>query len=186
MSTEVYADPEDVYAFLLDFPRYANYSEYLREVRTVTGDGGPGTQYALTFAWWKISYTARSEVTGVDPPKRIDWEITKDIDAGGCWRVTPPEGVEGDENDGGETDAGGADAAGDAPCEVALEVEFDPSSASSDALDLPRLVSFDWVLKKAIPLIRGEAERVVERAVRDLEGSTRDVDLDVYVDSNRI
>ena len=176
--TEVYADPEEVYEFLLDFPRYANYSEYLREVRTVTGDGGPGTKYALTFAWWKISYTARSEVTGVEPPERIDWEITKDIDAGGCWRVTP---AASDED--GEADA--ADDEG-APCEVALEVEFDPGSASSDALDLPRLVSFDWVLKKAIPLIRDEAEQVVERAVQDLEGSTRDVDLDVYVDSDRI
>ncbi|WP_423997099.1 SRPBCC family protein [Halorubrum trapanicum] len=186
VSTEVYADPEEVYAFLLDFPQYANYSEYLREVRTVTGDGGPGTKYALTFAWWKISYTARSEVTGVDPPKRIDWEITKDIDAGGCWRVTAPERDDSDENGADETADGDPDATGDAPCEVALEVEFDPSSASPDALDLPRLVSFDWVLKKAIPLIKGEAERVVERAVQDLEGSTRDVDLDVYVDSDRI
>ncbi|ELZ60598.1 MULTISPECIES: SRPBCC family protein [Halorubrum] len=185
VSTEVYADPEEVYDFLLDFPRYANYSEYLSEVRTVTGDGGPGTRYALTFAWWKISYTARSEVTGVEPPRRIDWEITKDIDAGGCWRVTPPETGAGDEraSDGDATDDGPNT---DAPCEVALEVEFDPGSASSDALDLPRLVSFDWVLKKAIPLIRSEAERVVERAVRDLEGSSRDVDLDVYVDSDRI
>ena len=187
VSTEVYADPEEVYEFLLDFPRYANYSEYLREVRTVTGDGGPGTKYALTFAWWKISYTARSEVTGVEPPERIDWEITKDIDAGGCWRVTPSDdGDEGGAADETDDDDADTDASEDAPCEVALEVQFDPGSASSDALDLPRLVSFDWVLKKAIPLIRTEAERVVERAVQDLEGSTRDVDLDVYVDSARI
>ncbi len=188
MSTEVYADPEDVYAFLLDFPRYADYSEYLREVRTLEGEGGPGTRYALRFAWWKISYTAHSEVTGVEPPERIDWEITKDIDAGGCWRVTPaeaggdPDGADAD----GDTDADTRGDPTDDPCEVALEVEFDPGSASSDAIDLPALVSFDWVLKKAIPLIRGEAERVVERAVRDLEDSTRDVDLDVYVDSARI
>ena len=178
VSTEVYADPEDVYAFLLDFPRYANYSEYLREVRTIRGDGGLGTRYALTFAWWKVTYTAHSRVTGVDPPERIDWEITKDIDAGGCWRVTPVE------SDGG--DAAGDNADAGPTCEVALEVAFDPGSASSDVLDLPRLVSFDWVLKKAIPLIRTEAERVVERAVQDLEDSTRDVDLDVYVDSERI
>jgi hypothetical protein len=181
--TEVYADPETVYAFLLDFQGYAHYSEYLREVRTLAGDGGPGTRYALTFAWWKLTYTAHSRVTGVEPPERIDWEITKDIDAGGCWRVTPlgGDGADGTTGDGDET--GGSD---ESRCEVALEVEFDPSSASPDALDLPRLVSFDWVLKKAIPLIRGEAERVVERAVRDLEGSTRDVDLAVYVDSDRI
>ncbi|WP_435094009.1 SRPBCC family protein [Halorubrum sp. N11] len=183
VSTEVYADPEDVYAFLLDFPRYADYSKYLREVRTIQGDGGPGTRYALTFAWWKITYTAHSRVTGVEPPERIDWEITKDIDAGGCWRVTPRESAEDDVDD---PTADTASASVDHPCEVALEVEFDPGSASPDALNLPTLVSFDWVLKKAIPLIRGEAERVVERAVRDLEDSTRDVDLDVYVDSARI
>ena len=186
VNTEVYADPEDVYEFLLDFPGYARYSKYLDDVRTVQGDGGPGTRYALTFAWWKINYTAHSQVTGVDPPERIDWEITKDIDAGGCWRVTPLDA---------EHDAGDAGDAGDAPtdptddsprCEVALEVEFDPGSASPAALDLPRLVSFDWVVKKAVPLIRSEAERVVQRAVRDLEGSNRTVELDVYVDSKRI
>ena len=188
VSTEVYADPEDVYAFLLDFPRYADYSEYLREVRTLEGEGGPGTRYALTFAWWKITYTAHSRVTGVEPPERIDWEITKDIDAGGCWRVTPPgpdEAGDAAADEAGDPDADDGNPS-DRPCEVALEVEFDPGSASSDALDLPTLVSFDWVLKKAIPLIRGEAERVVERAVRDLEGSNRDVELDVYVDSARI
>ena len=162
--TTVRADSQEVYEFLLDFPRYARYTEYLRDVRTAAGDGGPGTRYALTFAWWKLTYTAHSQVTDIEPPERIDWQITKDIDASGCWRITPHEDS----------------------CEVALEVEFDPDSASPDALDLPRLVSFDWVLTKVIPLIRGEAERVVERAVRDLEGSTRDVDLDVYVDSERI
>ena len=191
VSTKVYADPQDVYAFLLDFPQYANYSEYLREVRTLQGDGGPGTRYALTFAWWKITYTAHSRVTGVDPPKRIDWEITKDIDAGGCWRVTPiaSDGDAVDQTDDADDQTDDADDQTDnaqPTCEVALEVEFDPGSASSDALNLPRLVSFDWVLKKAIPLIRTEAERVVERAVRDLEESTRDVELDVYVDSERI
>ena len=164
--TEVRQEPATVYEFLLDFPEYTRYSEYLREVRTLQGDGGPGTRYALTFAWWKLTYTAHSRVTGVDPPERIDWQITKDIDASGCWRVTALD------------DPG--------TCEVALEVEFDPSSASPDALDLPRLVSFDWVLQKAIPLIKSEAEQVVERAVRDLEGSTRDIELDVYVDSDRI
>ena len=176
VSTEVYADPEEVYEFLLDFPGYARYSKYLDNVATIEGDGGPGTRYALRFAWWKITYTAHSRVTGVDPPERIDWEITKDIDAGGCWRVTPRD----------PDDSSGTDAADSPVCEVALEVQFDPGSASPDALDLPRLVSFDWVVKKAVPLIRKEAERVVQRAVRDLEDSTRDVALDVYVDSERI
>ncbi len=196
MSTEVYADPEEVYEFLLDFPGYARYSKYLDGVRTIEGDGGPGTRYALRFAWWKVSYTAHSRVTGVEPPERIDWEITKDIDAGGRWRVTPVTGADGDAGSDGDVDADAdsdadagtdVDADANAPvCEVALEVEFDPGSASPDALDLPRLVSFDWVVKKAVPLIRTEAERVIQRAVRDLEDSSRGVDLDVYVDSERI
>ncbi len=181
--TEVYADPETVYEFLLDFPRYGRYSEYIESVRTLEGDGGPGTRYALRFAWWKLTYTAHSQVTAVEPPERIDWSITKDIDAGGCWRVTPRRNDDGGEADEVDDDGEGN---GSSRCTVALEVQFDPGSASPDALDLPRLVSFDWVLKKAIPLIRTEAERVVERAVADLEGSRRDIDLDVYVDSDRI
>ncbi len=184
VSTEVYADPEAVYEFLLDFPSYGRYSEYLREVRTLAGDGGPGTQYALTFAWWKLTYTARSKVTDVDPPNRIDWTIIKDIDAGGCWRITPL--TEDDGSDGADDRIDESDDSDGPRCEVALEVEFDPSSASPDALDLPRLVSFDWVLGKTIPLIKSEAERVVERAVADLEGRKRPIDLDVYVDSDRI
>ena len=180
--TEVYADPETVYDFLVDFPQYARYSAYLEEVETLTGDGGPGTRYALTFSWWKLTYTAHSRVTGVEPPATIDWTITKDIDAGGRWRVTSM----GDDRD-DRTDAARSDEeSGTGSCRVALEVEFDPSSASPAVLDLPRLVSFEWVLKKAIPLIKSEAERVVERAVRDLEGSSRSVELDVYVDSDRL
>ena len=187
--TEVYADPETVYDFLVDFPQYARYSAYLEEVQTLSGDGGPGTRYALTFSWWKLTYTAHSRVTDVEPPATIDWTITKDIDAGGRWRVTPMA-EDGAALDGHETGANTAaqddDDSNVATCRVALEVEFDPSSASPAALDVPRLVSFEWVLKKAIPLIKSEAERVVERAVRDLEGSSRSVKLDVYVDSDRL
>ena len=187
--TEVYADPETVYEFLVDFPQYARYSAYLAEVETLTGDGGPGTRYALTFSWWKLTYTAHSRVTDVEPPTTIDWTITKDINAGGRWRVTPVATGDSDHDvDTADTaDVGWSEDELDAErCRVALEVEFDPSSASPAALDLPRLVSFEWVLKKAIPLIRSEAERVVERAVRDLEGSSRSVELDVYVDSDRL
>jgi len=65
-------------------------------------------------------------------------------------------------------------------------VRFDPSSADSGVLNLPRFVSMDWVLKKTIPLIKDEAERVVERAVADLEGDRRSIDLTVRTDSDRL
>lgn len=173
--TEVYAPQREVYDLLEDLERFDQYSEHLGRVRRFDGDGGAGTRYALEFAWWKLTYTAHSEVTDVDPPDRIDWRITKDIDAHGQWRVESKDGDGTGGEDGDET-----------ACEVVFEVNFDPGSADSGALDLPLMVSFDWVLSKAIPLFQTEAERIVERAVADLEGRERDVDLDVTVDSDHI
>lgn len=162
VTTVVYADRQRVYEFLLDFPGYAAYSEYLKRVDQ-HGDGGPGTRYHLAFAWWKLTYTAHSEVTAVDPPTRIDWAITKDIDATGYWRVEsvdPPEGE-------------------DAATRVHFHVEYDADSASVGSVDLPRFVSLAWVVEKVKPKIQTEATRIVERVVVDLEGQHRDVDLDV-------
>jgi uncharacterized membrane protein len=159
VTTVVYLPAEEVYEFLLSFENYANYSEYLTEVRTY-GDGSPGTEYELDFSWWKLGYTARSEVTGVDPPNRVDWRIVEDIDAVGSWRI------DGLEDDPPET-------------QVTLSVEYSPGSADGDALNLPRFVSLGWVVEKVKPKIRSEAERVVRRIVADLEGEPRDVKLDV-------
>ncbi len=175
VSTDVYAPPEEVYAFLLEFPRYEEYTEYLQRVAKTSGDGGPGTRYAMRFAWWKLTYTARSEVTGIDPPHRIDWRLVKDIDAEGAWLITPLE----DFREGAPGDA-------ETGCEVTFRVRFDPHSADANAVSIPRFVSFDWVLEKAKPLIREEAERVVRRAVRDLEGRDRSVRLDVETNSEAL
>jgi len=163
ISTVVYLPAEEVYDFLLDFPRYARYSEYLERVRG-DGDGSPGTRYFLTFSWWKLSYTAHSRVTDVTPPFEIAWEITRDLDASGHWQVEaidPPDDR-------------------DHASRVKLRVEFWPSSADSDTLDLPRFVSMDWVIEKTKPIIKQEAERVVERIVADLEGHRRNVDLEIH------
>lgn len=156
VSTVVYLPPEEVYQFLLDFPGYARYSEHLTGVRQ-HGDGDPGTEYELDFAWWKLEYTARSRVVDVDPPARIDWRIIKDVDAVGQWLVEP-------------TEEGTA---------VTLRVEYHPDSADDDALSLPRFISFDWVIEKVKPKVEAEAERVVRRIVRDLEGQSRDVALEI-------
>lgn len=168
VSTVVYAPAREVYDVLVDFPGYTAYSDHLRDV-TRRGDGGPGTRYALRFEWWKLTYTARSEVTDLDPPHRIDWRLVKDIDAAGRWRIDP-------------LDAMPADAPEDAAvaCRVFFEVEFDPGSADSSAVSLPALVSFDWVLSKVKPLAVSEAEDVVERAVADIEGRSRPIELRVH------
>jgi len=172
VSTVVYEDPETIYEVLIDFPRYARYSEYLTSVRRLRGDGSVGTQYALDFAWWKLTYTAHSEVVDVGPPDKIDWRVIKDISANGHWEIDQRETV--------------PDAAPDdvtEACDVSLRIDFDPDSADSSAVKLPRLVSMGWVLKKVIPLIKNEAERVVQRAVNDVEGRRREVAFSVQVDS---
>jgi uncharacterized membrane protein len=157
VSTEVYLPPGEVYEFLLDFPGYAEYSEHLSAVRQ-HGDGAPGTEYELDFAWWKLGYTARSRVTGVDPPDRIDWRVVEDVDAVGRWEV---------------------DRLDDETTCVTLVIEYAPDSAEADSFDLPRFVSLDWVVEKVTPKVRAEAERVVRRIVADLEGERREVDVEI-------
>lgn len=158
VSTTVYLPPEEIYEFLLDFRGYAGYSEYLRRVREF-GDGGPGTEYELNFAWWKLQYTARSEVTEVDPPTRIEWQLTRDLDAAGRWLIEPIEG------------------SSEPKTTVTCVVEYAPGSAEDGIVDLPRFVSLGWVLDRIKPKIRTEAKRIVRRVVADLEGEERDVEL---------
>jgi uncharacterized membrane protein len=165
VSTVVYLPPEEVHEFLLDFPGYAEYSKYLREVRQ-QGDGSPGTRYDLEFAWWKLTYTAHSEVTDIDPPTLIDWELVEDLDATGQWVIEPDPDLAPDDRD--------------TACQVRFVAEYDPDSADSGVLDLPRLVSFDWVLEKITPLVLEEAKRVVGRIVADLEGEPREVELTIH------
>lgn len=161
VTTVVYLPPEEVYECLVDFPRYARYSEHLKEVRQ-HGDGAPGTEYDLVFSWWKLSYTVRSRVTDVDPPGRIDWRVVEDVDAAGCWLVeeVPDEAPEGRET----------------ASRVTFRVEYRADSADPD-LDLPPFVSLSWVVEKVQPKIEAEARRVVERVVADFEGERREVDL---------
>lgn len=163
VSTVIYLPPPEVYEFIIDFPRYANYSKYLERVHQ-DGDGGPGTGYALRFAWWKITYTARTKVTDVDPPNRIDWEVIKDIDATGRWSIeevpdlAPPDA--------------------ETASRVTLAIEFDTATVGD--IDLPSFVSVSWVVGKVKPKIQEEAERVVERIVADLEGQQREVELTIH------
>lgn len=160
IDTVVYLPPEEIYDVLIDFPRYPNYSEYLTGVDG-HGDGSAGTTYDLHFAWWKLTYTARSRVTDTDPPNRIDWRIIKDIDANGHWLIDECEPPEGREH----------------ASHVTLRIEYDADSANPTGLDLPRLVSLSRVVEMVKPVIEREGQRVVERVVEDIEGKRRPVDL---------
>jgi len=158
VGTEVYLPPAEVYEFLVDFPRYARYSKHLDSV-DAHGDGGVGTDYSLTFAWWKVSYTVRSRVTRAERPETIGFRLVSGLRAEGEWTVEPI--------DGGEASY------------VTFFARYDPGSVAGDAVDLPPLVSVDWIVDRVMPFIEKEAERVVERVVADLEGERREVDLAV-------
>lgn len=171
ISTVVYVPPEEAYEFLVDFPGYADYSDHLDRVER-HGEGEVGTEYDIHLEWWKLHYVVRSEVTDTHPPERIEWRIVKDLRAHGAWVVEPAPEESLD-------DPAAPDDAEEAS-HVRLVINFDASSASSDMLNLPRLVSLDWVVKKVRPLVLTEAERVVARIVADLEGERRDVELTLH------
>lgn len=208
VSTVVYRPPADVYDFLRDFSRFPRYSRYLKTAQPrddagddpeprptpVRGrtpetecDGGqsaadvspPGpptrrttgpaedTEYDVRLAWWKLGCSVRSRVTEAVRPERIDWEIVEGVEASGRWRLSPaPESAER------ECVA--------AATRVRLEAEFDPSSAAlGDAVSLPEFFDLDRAVAQVKPLLVREVERMVVRAVRDLEGAARDVTISV-------
>lgn len=177
VDTVIYQPVEVVYDFLLDFPRYANYSEYLESVSELDPAADEQARYALRFAWWKLSYTARSAVTETVPNERIEWVILGEFDAGGRWLVEERETLPEDAPEWAET-----------ATSVRFEVAWNPASVNSGMVDLPRLVSLDWVINKVEPIVEKEARRVVERAASDLEGRRRAVELTVrteHVDGER-
>lgn len=165
LSTVIYVPPERAYEFLTDFPGYARYSKHLTGV-TRHGDGTPGTEYDIHLRWWKLTHTVRTRVTDTDPPDSIDWEVLGDLHAHGRWRV--------------EDVSEEAPAGRDAASRVWLEIRFDADTAHSGMIDLPVFVSLGWVVKKVKPVVRREAERVVERIVADLEGDRRPVELEIH------
>ncbi len=160
-STVVYRPAEPIYEFLVDFPRYAEYSDYLRSVRS-SGERGVGAGYELRFGWRMVEYSVRSRVTDVDPPRGIKFEITSGIRADGEWQIEP------------------LDSADEPTCEVTFIVRYEPESIMEEHIDAPRLISLDWIIKRVQPLIEAEAREITSRVVADLEDEPRDVELRVH------
>ncbi len=158
--TDVYVPPAVVFEFLRDFRGYARYSSHLKRVEQ-DGDGGPGTRYTIELFWWRITYTAETEVTAIDEHSRIEWAArSRAMDATGAWLVEPLDDAE-------------------TRSRVTLSIRYDPASADASVVPLPPFISVGWVIDRVRPLLEREAEAVVERIVEDLEGEPRSVDLRV-------
>lgn len=180
VSTVVFAPRDEIYDFLLDFTGYGRYSAYIDGIER-TGDGGPGTRYDITVSWWKLDYTAHSEVTETDRPGRIDWRLVGALDAGGYWGIEPitdadelqaalPAGVDATTDGGEQREAN----------RVVLRIEYDPSSVSGRTLSLPAFVPVDAIVDRVAPHVQGEAEAIIEDVVEDLEGKRRPVELTIH------
>jgi carbon monoxide dehydrogenase subunit G len=164
VSTDVYLPPEEVFEFLLDFEQYPKFSERLAGVRQY-GDGDEGTEYEFEVTYSILSYTTRSRVTDIDEPRRIDWEIIKDIDAAGRWLVEPTDPP--------------ADRDIETASEVRMEAWFDIMGIAEQT---GRDISSDRIqslAEKFKPKVVGEAENIVSRIVADLEGEPREVDIEI-------
>lgn len=164
VTTVVYVPPEEAFEFLVDFPGYTSFTEYLDEVR-VDGDGGVGTRYDFVLSWWKLSYTANSEVTEVEAHERIDWRLVGSLDAEGCWLLEPvpeeaPDGV-------------------DHATRVRFRAHYDIESVKSAPIDPPSFVSMDRVIEKVKPVVLDELGTIVGHIVEELEGEPRSVDVHV-------
>ncbi|WP_440989602.1 SRPBCC family protein [Haloarchaeobius baliensis] len=178
LSTVVYVPREEAFEFLLDFTNHERYSEYVADV-TRRGDGSVGTRFDVTLRWWQLTYTLTPAVTVLDRPDRIDWRIPDDVHARGYWAL---ESVEA-QPDGSTAaaDGGGNRVDDDRPAtRIRLRIEFDRRRSRLGRLRLPPLVSTDWVLRRIKPLAAREAREVFERAVADLEGERRRVDLEFH------
>lgn len=165
VATHVFVERATAFELLADFTAYAQYSEHLESVER-RGDGGPGAEYDITVAWWRLSHTGTSRVTAIDRPNRIDWEIVSELTARGSWLVEA-------------ADAGDLAVpvpGGDPPItRVRFVVDYDPESA--ETIGLPSLVPTGAIVDRVIPVVRSEATAIVERVVADLEGEPRAVEL---------
>lgn len=166
VSTVVYVSPAEAFDFLTDFPGYTGFTEYLEEVRQ-HGDGGVGTRYDFVLSWWKLSYTANSEVTGMEPPERIDWRLVGSLDAQGSWLLEEvPEAAPDDH---------------ETATRIRLRATYRMDSVENAPLDVPRFVSTENVVGRVKPVVMDELEDVVQHIVTELEGASREVDL--YVET---
>lgn len=166
MSTVTYISPQEAFDFLVDFPSYQNYTEYLDGVERF-GDGTAGTQYHINLSWWKFTYTTKTRVVELTEPERVKWQVIKDVDAHGSWQITDVSNeVEIPDEHSNAT-------------RVTLRINYDRSSVGPGIIDLPPFLSLDRVIEKAKGVVVDEGEKVVQRMVADLEGSPRPVEIKV-------
>jgi carbon monoxide dehydrogenase subunit G len=142
--------PDAVFDAVSDFEAYPAYTPHLESVSSA-GDGGVGTEYELRVAALGLSVDVRTRLTGVDPPRSVEWTVLGGVTATGTLAISP-------QGDGSKS-------------RINFQVDYDPDSLDSTAVSLPFGLSFGLVRSKAESLAKREIEGVLDRLVADLEGT---------------
>lgn len=85
--------PEHVFAALLDFHSFPEWSIGLRRVRlldaagTETGIASPGTTLEFTLSAVGLSHRIVSRIAIVEPPHRLEWRYMKGASGMGGWHI---------------------------------------------------------------------------------------------------
>lgn len=76
VSIEIQAPPEEIFAYLVDFTRHAEWSSSVVAIKLVGGETGQvGAEYAATESI-PTEMTTYARITALDAPRRIEWEST--------------------------------------------------------------------------------------------------------------
>jgi uncharacterized membrane protein len=163
-SAPLYVSPETVYEFVRSYDGVAEHSDHVERVER-DGDGGPGTDYRITFSWWRLSFTSESRVTETERPAYVAWRSTGSVRARGRWRMEqiPDEELPSDREVG---------------TELSLRIEFDPTTLAGGTVT--RLLSLSRLVERVTPVVERECRSVLSGVVADLEGAPRRVRYTVH------
>ncbi len=76
VALDMHASPEKIYAYLVDFPRHAEWSSNVKEIKLVRGEMGEvGAKYEAIEDFPR-PMTTYARIVEVRPPTLIGWEAT--------------------------------------------------------------------------------------------------------------
>lgn len=169
VTAEAAVEPVAAYEYLLDFTNYADFCRYVDRVTVETDENvfdgdqqqaGPGTKYRIRLGWWRLSVNLRAEISQVDRPEAIKWQVLSDVDAHGRWEVQPSDSNE-------------------EHSQIRFIASYDAAALSRSTFDLPPFVPMARVIDRLMPLMKESGRNVFEQIVWDLEGSQRPVEVTV-------
>ena len=88
LSIDIDAYPEDIWEVLTDPARFPEWIKGMQQVEMLTtGEYGVGTRYRATAGTGERTVQWEVEITAVEPPTRIEFAYTGDVEGRGGWQI---------------------------------------------------------------------------------------------------